>query len=273
MISDSFWAAGVYDIWAVDQYDKWKYKFGLALYSGIGPFIGRINWMKVWWTNSNPRLILSYYLDTVAEAGFMPLISQNDPVNENIGLANGHTLLRRWHDPCLLNTLQHRRMNEKMNVMPEIGWSQLRHRFTPGFEDVLDIGVKNGWHDPSILLQVIPSLVFRWVFIPWLQKELNNTAKRADRNKVLPHGAPNDMYAFPEKLWGISVDPDSIAHVRNLYAPPDHQVFQPAPNDFAQLAAEFYVEIGQPPIIRSRLILLVSPLRRQPLNRNPKLKI
>lgn len=42
------------------------------------------------------------------------------------------------------------------------------------------------------------------MFIPWLQRELdsyrervNNTAKRADRNKVLPHGVPNDMYERP----------------------------------------------------------------------------
>ncbi|KAK7029346.1 hypothetical protein R3P38DRAFT_2775897 [Favolaschia claudopus] len=50
-----------------------------------------------------------------------------------------------------------------------------------------------------------PMLVFRWVFIPWLQKELdayrervNNTKKRADRNKVLPIGVPNDMFEHPE---------------------------------------------------------------------------
>ncbi|KAJ7890228.1 hypothetical protein B0H13DRAFT_1626474, partial [Mycena leptocephala] len=48
-------------------------------------------------------------------------------------------------------------------------------------------------------------LVFRWLFIPWLQLELdpyrervNNTAKRADKNKVLPHGVPNHMYKAPE---------------------------------------------------------------------------
>jgi hypothetical protein len=62
-----FWAAGVNDILAVDQHDKWKYKFGLALHSGIDPFIGLIHWLKIWWTNSNPRLILSYELDRVEE--------------------------------------------------------------------------------------------------------------------------------------------------------------------------------------------------------------
>lgn len=59
-----FWAAGVNDLMAVDQHDKWK-RFGLALHTGIDPFPGRIHWIKVWWTNSNPKLILSYYLEFV----------------------------------------------------------------------------------------------------------------------------------------------------------------------------------------------------------------
>ncbi|KAJ7029221.1 hypothetical protein C8F04DRAFT_1187840 [Mycena alexandri] len=85
---------------------------------------------------------------------------------------------------------------------------------------------------------------FRWVFI---SKELdtykdrvNNTAKRADRNIVLPHGAPN-------------FDPASIAHVRKLYAPPDHEVFQLVSPDFVRLAAEFYSQIDRPPITRTNV--------------------
>jgi len=49
------------------------------------------------------------------------------------------------------------------------------------------------------------SYLFRWLFIPWIQAELdawtdriNNTRKRADRNKILPHGIPNDIYTAPE---------------------------------------------------------------------------
>ncbi|KAJ6568517.1 hypothetical protein B0H19DRAFT_939041 [Mycena capillaripes] len=252
-----FWAAGVNDVWTVDQHDKWKYKFGLCLHSGLDPFIGRFLWEKIWWTNSNPRLILSYYLDAVEESGFMPLVSQSDPSVENFGLANGHTLLRLWHDPSLNGTLQHRWMKEKKNVMPEIGWSQLRHRWTPGFEDILEIETNNGWYDPSILLQAC-------VFIPWLQRELdayrdrvNNTAKCADRNKVLPHGVPNHMYEAPEDFgvldFKIKVDPAAIAYVRNLYAPPDHEVFELVPKDFAKLATEFYAQIGNPLITRTNV--------------------
>jgi hypothetical protein len=55
-----FWAAGVNDIWTIDQHDKWLW-FGLALHTAIEPFSGRILWLKVWHSNRNPQLILSYY--------------------------------------------------------------------------------------------------------------------------------------------------------------------------------------------------------------------
>ncbi|KAF8148594.1 hypothetical protein B0H34DRAFT_811826 [Crassisporium funariophilum] len=193
-----FWAAGPNDLLAVDQHDKWK-RFGLALHTGVDPFSGRIQWIEIWWTNSNPKLILSYYLD-------MPLVTQSDLGSENYGIANGgtvqsgllvrqscgdevnraclletlskaqahyhngHTAFRHWHDPNLVGTIQHRWMRQKKNVKPEITWSQLRRRFTPGFEDILDFGVNNGLYDTNLPLHVF---VFCWIFIPFLQTELN----------------------------------------------------------------------------------------------------
>ena len=84
---------------------------------------GHLLWLKVWWTNSNPRLILSYYLEAVSEAWgvsqllrqfllkltgnalVIPMITQSDPGTENYGIANRHTFLCQWHDqisqgPC-----------------------------------------------------------------------------------------------------------------------------------------------------------------------------
>lgn len=85
----------------------------------------------------------------------MPLVSQSDPGTENYGVANITTALRHWHDPNLIGTLQHRWMRDKgKNVMPEIAWSQLRRRFTPGFEDILEMGVQKGWYDINNLLDV-----------------------------------------------------------------------------------------------------------------------
>jgi len=48
-----FYAAGVNEIWAQDQHNKWGPKFGLWLHNSIDPFTGYNNWLKVWWTNKN----------------------------------------------------------------------------------------------------------------------------------------------------------------------------------------------------------------------------
>lgn len=83
----------------------------------------------------------------------MPLVMQSDPGVENFGIANAHTLLRQFHDPRLVGTLQHRWMKQKKNVYPEIYWSQLRKRWSVGFETILERGVLEGWYDPGNLLQ------------------------------------------------------------------------------------------------------------------------
>ncbi len=77
----------------------------------------------------------------------MPLTTQSDPGTENVGIANAHTVLRQMHDPRLEGTLQHRTMRDKKNVMPEIVWSQLRRRWAPGFETIIQKGFVHDWCD------------------------------------------------------------------------------------------------------------------------------
>lgn len=76
-------------------------------------------------------------------------MTQSDPGCENFGVANAQTFLRQWHDPSLQGTLQHRWMRESKNIKSEIVWSQLRRRFTPGYEEILATGVRNGWYNPG----------------------------------------------------------------------------------------------------------------------------
>ncbi|KAG1797415.1 uncharacterized protein HD556DRAFT_1431118 [Suillus plorans] len=229
-----FWAAGVNDLFA--------------------PFLGHIMWIHVWHSNRNPQLILSYYLDTIQTLGHIPMVTQSDPGTENYGIVNAHTMLRQWHDPALQGTLQHRWMRTKKNVMPEITWSQLRRCFTPGFESILDRGVNEGWYDSSTTLQV---MVFHWVFIPWLQHELdayrdrmNNTAKRRDRNKVLPHGVPNLIYDSPEDFgaldFKITVERAAIDHVRGVYINSSHPIFDLVPPNLGNYIQMCYEQMGCP---------------------------
>ncbi|KAH0827414.1 hypothetical protein J3R83DRAFT_4072, partial [Lanmaoa asiatica] len=201
-----FWAAGVNDFWAIDQHDKWL-RFGLGLHIGIEPFSGRILWLKIWHSNRNPQLILSYYLAYAEQAGFIPMVTQSDPGTENFGIANAQTILHQMHDPTLQGYVQHRWMCTKKNIVPEIAWSQFRRRFAPGFETLLDQGIDSGWYDPDNTLQL---MVFRWLFIPWLQREIdsyqqrvNLTQKRRDKRKILPHGVPELIYRNAEDYGAL----------------------------------------------------------------------
>ncbi|KAG2033711.1 hypothetical protein BDR03DRAFT_871518, partial [Suillus americanus] len=183
-----------------------------------------------------------------------PMVTQSDPGSENFGITNAHTMLHQWHDPTLEGTLQHCWMHTKKNVMPEITWSQLCRQFTPGFETYLDHGVESGWYDFDNTLQ---HLIFQWVFIPWLQRKLdgykdciNNTAKRHDHNKVLPHGVLNLIYNsandFGALDFKIILKPGAIDHVHNTYIDPNHAVFELVPPEFGNFIQCCYDELGRP---------------------------
>ncbi|KAF9232881.1 hypothetical protein BU15DRAFT_67056 [Melanogaster broomeanus] len=237
-----FWAAGVNDIWAVDQHDKWLC-FGLALHTGIEPFSGQILWMKVWHSNRNPQLILSYYFHTVEQFGFIPLITQSDPRTENFGIANAQTMLRQMHDPSLSGFVQHRWMRRKKNIMPEIAWSQLRRRFTPGFESLLEQGVEEGWYDIDNTLQLklkaFPSLPTRLISL----------------HKVLPHGIPELIHTSPEDYnaldFKVTMSAESLDYVRQLYINPSHAVFERVPPSLGACIEQCYNQLNRPPVNRA----------------------
>ncbi|KAK0191840.1 hypothetical protein F5146DRAFT_1102151 [Armillaria mellea] len=213
-----FWSAGPFDLWCVDQHDKWK-KFGLRLHMGLDPFTGVIKWLKIWWTNHKAILICSYYLDVIAATGFMPLVMQSDPGTENIRLAKAHTFLCQCQDPDLAGTIQHRWMHLKKNIPPEIGWSQMRRSWAPGFEMLLEEGLWRGIFSPANPLELDD-----YVYM------CNRRCKRRDKRKVRPHGVPLHIEQRPQfygcRSYVVTVEPETIELARGIYAPPDHQVFK-----------------------------------------------
>ncbi|EGO29143.1 hypothetical protein SERLADRAFT_405248 [Serpula lacrymans var. lacrymans S7.9] len=227
-----YWTAGVNNLWSFDQHNKWQ-RFQLFLHVGLEPFSGQVLWLKVWWTNRNPRLICGWYCDTVPKLGGMPLVTQSDPGSENNGIANGHTLLRHLQDPSLERTLQHKFKGSHRNIKPEIFWNQLRRRWSPGFERLLDYGLNEGLYNPDNPLQ-----------------RFNHTLPRHNRNKILPHERPADIFEQPENFesqdFSVKVHLPSLDKVRNTYAPPDHPVFELVPPAFAQQASAFISSIGSP---------------------------
>ncbi|KAH9895573.1 hypothetical protein C8Q73DRAFT_644418 [Cubamyces lactineus] len=270
-----YWTAGVNDVWCFDQHDKWL-RFGLFFHLGFEPCAGQILYIKVWWTNHNPWLITSYYLQAARRIGGVPLVTQSDPGSENFGIANCHTEIRHHLDPSLRDTLQHRWMRNKTNIKPEIVWSLFRRGWSPGFETILDEGRLNGLYDVN---EPLERLVFLWVMVPWLQREVdtwvhqfNNSARRADKNKVLPQGIPSLIAAKPDRFgvldFKVSVPDDLFDHVQQRWAPPDHSVFQLVPQDFDALAQRVYVAMGSPIVTSATAwdvyVALLGALRRLP---------
>ncbi|KAG2029242.1 hypothetical protein BDR03DRAFT_1018676 [Suillus americanus] len=225
----------------VQAQQKYVCHNGLGLHTGIEPFSGHIMWMRVWHSNQNLQLILSYYLDTLKTLGYMPMVTQSNPGSENYGIANAHTILHQWHNPALQGSLQHCWMRMKKNVMLEVTWSQMQHCFTPGFETLLNHGVTSSWYDTNNTLQLV---CFCWVFIPWLQRELdayqdrvNNIQKQQDQNKILPHD------------FKIQVELEALDHVHDLHIDPSHIVFDLVPQLFSEFMEHCYTELRRPLVI------------------------
>ncbi|KZO92830.1 hypothetical protein CALVIDRAFT_486839 [Calocera viscosa TUFC12733] len=251
-----FWSAGVFETVAVDQHDKWK-RFGLYLHLGMETFSGALLWVEPWWTNSNPRLICSYYLRMARTHGGVPLLTQSDPGSENNGIANAQTTIRQRLDPSLTGLLQHRWMRGHSNIKPEIKWSQLRREFTEAYEALFDLGLLNGWYDRWDSLQYN---IFRWLAIPFLKRNLDeyirmhNTSKpRADKTKVLPLGRPEHILYHPERFdnardFKVLATEEDFSYVEELYAPPDHPVFNLVPRDFGCEIERYYHALGEPEV-------------------------
>ncbi|TFK59349.1 hypothetical protein BDN72DRAFT_780862, partial [Pluteus cervinus] len=225
-------------------------------------FSGLNLWLKVWWTNHNPCLIAKYYLEVtqklIEEENFAAIlmITQSDPGTENFGIANLQTIIRHKLDPSLGDTIQHKWKKNKMNVKLEGNWSVLRCEFSVGFENLFEWGVQPGLYDIDNPLQC---LVFHFVFIPYIQAELdsyahtrNTTAPRPQRHKVIPQGVPEMIHSRPEMFGSKDfkiVYPESwISELEQQFADPTHKVFQLTPPVFHKRVTDAYISLGSPPI-------------------------
>ncbi|KIM60694.1 hypothetical protein SCLCIDRAFT_43242, partial [Scleroderma citrinum Foug A] len=105
-------------------------------------------------------------------------------------------------------------------------------------------------------------MIFQWVFIPWLQCELdcycecvNHTVKCHDRNKVLPHGVAELIFNNPQDYGAlqlkIMVNKAATTHVCQLYIDPGHPIFDLVPGPLNEHLEACYNELGRPSVTRS----------------------
>ncbi|KAG8708075.1 hypothetical protein FRC09_001464 [Ceratobasidium sp. 395] len=257
-----FYSTGPNEIWALDQHDKWK-RFGMWMHVGLDVYSGRILWLKVWKTNRNPRLICSWYLSAIEdpEIDGMPLLTYSDPGSENYGVANAQSWLRQMLDASLVGSMQHKWLRKHGNIKPEIFWSQLRARFAPPLEQLMQEGLDQEWYN---LHNELEYLIFLWLFTPFLQSELdlfayryNTSRKRANTKTLLPQGRPKYIYEFPEHFDAsnlkVSAPADLLEQARQRYADPHDPVFQLVPRDISDRALEMFRAAGSPQPLRNNV--------------------
>ncbi|KZT50321.1 hypothetical protein CALCODRAFT_444796 [Calocera cornea HHB12733] len=253
------WTAGLHEFWSFDQHDKWK-RFGLFLHVGLENFSNTILWLKVWWTNSNPRLIASYYFEAAKQLHGIPLLTQSDPGTENNGIANAQTTLRRHLDPSLEDTLQHQWMRGHANIKPEIFWSKLRRQWSQGWESLFQEGLDKGYYVPAFPAE---ALLFRWMAIPLVQRDLdryahihNTSRPRKNDKKKMPTEIPYILMEHPEVYgpyhnYKVTISKELVDQVALEFAPLDHPVFELVPDAFRCEACRVYEGSSCPPVNRS----------------------
>ena len=81
----------------MDGYDKLK-PYGIAINGCMDGFSHYVLWMEAYTTNSDPKVVASYFIKTVSGIGGCPERIRADRVTENVNVEEMQMFLRR-NDP------------------------------------------------------------------------------------------------------------------------------------------------------------------------------
>lgn len=132
------------------------------------------------------------------------------------------------------------------------------------------------------------SMIFRWLAIPWIQKELdswrnkfNSTKRRNSRHKILPQEIPDLVHHKPghyghknfmvrllhtyfllrvDIYIQIHVEDDILDDVEAKWCPSDNPVFLLVPPEFELVAEGVYAEVGRPDVTSQSFWLVYSQM-------------
>ncbi len=144
----SYFAKGPNFIWHVDSYDKLK-PYGFCINGCIDGFSRAIMWLKVYTTNSNPRIVAGYFMKEVQRRSACPKLIRGDMGTENAKIREFQNFLTR-KDSFLYGTSQHNQRIERW-------WGILRKEFSQFWINTLrrltEVGLYNGGFLDKNLLQ------------------------------------------------------------------------------------------------------------------------
>ncbi|XP_028412126.1 uncharacterized protein LOC114534852 [Dendronephthya gigantea] len=215
--------------------------FPLAVYGCIDSASRKLLWLRIWVSNSDPKIIGRWYLDYLYENMVIASIMRLDKGTETGIMATMHAFLRRNHgDMESSDTVVY---GPSTSNQIERWWRELHERLEKYFKHHLNWLKDSNEYNP---FNPNDRKLLAFLMIPVLQKELDifkesvwNTHRiRAQKNTNLPDGIPNHIYSFPE-LYGFE-DKGWAVTEEELKAVAIHSGVLEVPTDF--LENEFRAE-------------------------------
>lgn len=143
-------------IWHLDSYDKLK-PFGICINGCVDGYSRKVVWLEAYTTNSNPRVIAGYYMQTVRKEMGCPRVIRSDFGTENNTVRQMQQFLRRNGDDPLASEKSFMQGTSQHNQRIESWWGVLRKHsiqfWLNMFGQVKDQGHFTGDHLDKSLLQ------------------------------------------------------------------------------------------------------------------------
>ncbi|XP_028404817.1 uncharacterized protein LOC114527386 [Dendronephthya gigantea] len=201
--------------------------FPLAVYGVQDVFSGYIVYLKLWNSNSDPKLIGRWYLENLYNTRVISNHLRLDKGTETGQMATIHAFLMQYN----LEEVEDVSAGETVHYGPstnnkiERWWRELHHRLEKYFKRQLLMLLEEGHYEPDN--QRYRDLL-AFVFIPIIAKEMsmfretiwNSHRVRCQKDARMPKGIPNHLYAFPEEYGaeqcGFPVSKEALDEVAEL---------------------------------------------------------
>ncbi|XP_020563208.2 uncharacterized protein LOC110016040 [Oryzias latipes] len=204
-------------LWHVDSYDKLK-PYGIAINGCIDGFSRHVMWMGAYTTNSDPKVIADYYINTVSRVGGCPQRLRADPGTENAHIREMQMFLRRHHADHHAGQQSFIYGSSTANQRIESWWGILWKQCAQFWMDIFQT-LKDDGHFTGDLLD--KNLV-QFCFLNLIQEELREVVRTWNLHQLMTRpsqsllrGRPILLYCMPQ-LYGAEdklqlVNTDDIA--------------------------------------------------------------
>ena len=108
--------------WHIDGYDKLK-PYGLAIHGALDGYSRKLLWLEVSATKNNPKVVSSFFLNTVKKLQLIPRCIRSDRGSENVIIGGIQRFFRRNHTDNLSNRVSFRYGPSTRNQRIESWWS------------------------------------------------------------------------------------------------------------------------------------------------------